>query len=41
MLYIAKIGGYLKILNDDKVKDFVVISFSEYLYLWEKNDILN
>ena len=30
MLYIPKIGDYLKILTDDNVKDFVVINFSEY-----------
>ena len=31
MLYIPKIGDYLKILTDDEVKDFVAINFSEYL----------
>ena len=31
MLYIPKIGDYLKILTDDKVKDFVAINFSGYL----------
>ena len=30
MLYIPKIGDYLKILNDDEVKYFVAIHFSEY-----------
>ena len=30
MLYIPKIGDYLKILTDDEVKDFVAINFSEY-----------
>ena len=30
MLYIPKINDYLKILTDEKVKDFVVINFSEY-----------
>ena len=30
MLYIPKIGVYSKILNDDKVKGFVVINFGEY-----------
>ena len=30
MLYIPKIGDYLKILSVDKVKDFVAINFSEY-----------
>ena len=30
MLYVSKIGDYLKILTDDEVKDFVVINFGEY-----------
>ena len=30
MLYIPNIGDYLKILTDYEVKDFVVITFSEY-----------
>ena len=30
MLYIPKIGDYLKIMTDDEVKDFVVINFGEY-----------
>ena len=30
MLYIPKIDNYLKVLNDDEVKDFVAINFSEY-----------
>ena len=30
MLYNPKIGDYLKILTDDKVKDFVVIYFGGY-----------
>ena len=30
MLYIPKIRDYLKILTDDKVKDFVAINFGEY-----------
>ena len=30
MLYISKIDDYLKILTDEKVKDFVAINFSEY-----------
>ena len=30
MLYIPKIGGYLKILTDEEVKDFVAINFSDY-----------
>ena len=30
MLYIPKIGDYLKILTHEEVEDFVTISFSEY-----------
>ena len=30
ILYIPKIGDYLKISTDDEVKDFVAINFSEY-----------
>ena len=30
MFYIPKIYDYLKILTDEKVKDFVAINFSEY-----------
>ena len=30
MLYIPKIYGYLKILTDDEVKDFVYKNFGEY-----------
>ena len=30
MLYILKIGDYLKILTDDEVKDLVAMNFSEY-----------
>ena len=30
MLYIPKIGDYLKILTGDEVKSFVVIIFGEY-----------
>ena len=30
MLYIPKIDNYLKILTDEEVKDFAVISFNEY-----------
>ena len=30
MLHIPKIDNYLKILTDEEVKDFVVISFNEY-----------
>ena len=29
MLYISKIGDYLKILTYDEVKDFMVINFEE------------
>ena len=30
MLYISKIDDYLEILTDEKVKDFVIVNFSEY-----------
>ena len=30
ILYIPKIDDNLKILNDEEVKDFVAINFSEY-----------
>ena len=30
MLFIPKINNYLKMLTDEKVKDFVAINFSEY-----------
>ena len=30
MLYIPKIGDYLKILTDEEVKDFLAINFSAY-----------
>ena len=30
MLFILKIDGYLKILTDEEVKDFVAIDFSKY-----------
>ena len=30
MLYLPKIDGYLKILTDEEVKDFLAINFSEY-----------
>ena len=30
MLYIRKIGDYLKILADDEVRHFVVINLGEY-----------
>ena len=29
MLYIPKIGDYLKILSDEEVEDFVAINFSK------------
>ena len=31
MLYLPKIDDYLEILTYEKVKDFVVINFSEYI----------
>ena len=48
MLYIPKIYDYLKIMTDDKLKNFVVVNFEEYfksmkekLYskLWEKQNV--
>ena len=30
MLYIRNIGEYLKLLTDDKLKEFAVINFGEY-----------
>ena len=30
MLYILKIDNYLEIFTDEKMKDFVVVNFSEY-----------
>ena len=30
MLFIKNISGYLKLLNNDKAKKFVVINFGEY-----------
>ena len=30
MLYIPKIGGYLKVMTDNEVEDFVVINFNKY-----------
>ena len=37
MLYIKKIGDYLKILTDHEIKDFVVIKFGEcFKYMREK-----
>ena len=48
MLYIPKIYDYLKIMTDEKLKNFVVVNFEEYfksmkekLYskLWEKQNV--
>ena len=41
MLYIPKICGYLKILSDEEVKNFAVVSISEYFKSKKKNCILN
>ena len=30
MLYVSKIGDYLKIWTNEEVKDFIAINFSEY-----------
>ena len=30
MLYIPKSGGYLKVMTDNEVEDFVVINFNKY-----------
>ena len=30
ILYIPKIGGYLKVMTDNEVEDFVVINFDKY-----------
>ena len=30
MFFIPKIGDYVKILTEEKVKDFVAINFSKY-----------
>ena len=30
MLFITKINGYVKLLTDEKVKNFVATNFSEY-----------
>ena len=40
MLHIPRIDGYLEILTDEKVKDFVAINFREYLKSIEKSKIL-
>ena len=40
MFFIPKIGDYVKILTEEKVKDFVAIHFSEYFKSTEKNKIL-
>ena len=39
MLCIPKIGNYLKILTDDKVKDFVVMNFGKYFKSWQEKNI--
>ena len=40
MFYIPKVDGYLKILTDEEVKDFVAINLVNILSLQEKNKIL-
>ena len=40
MLYFLKIDGYLEILTDEEVKDFVAINFSEYFKSIEKEQNL-
>ena len=37
MLYIPKIGDYLKTLADDEVKDFVVKNFDQYFKSRKEN----
>ena len=37
MLYIPKIDDYLKILPEDKVKDFIVINFGQYFKSTKQN----
>lgn len=39
MLHIQKIDGYLKILTEAEVKDFVVINFGYILNLRQKGSI--
>ena len=41
MSYIPKIDEYLKILNDEEVKDVVAIHLVNILNLQKKNCILN
>ena len=40
MLYIPKINGYLEILTNEEVKDFVAINFSEYFKSIEEEKLL-
>ena len=40
MLYIPKIDGYLELLTDEEVKDFVARNFSEYFKSKEKKKVL-
>ena len=39
MLYIPKVDDYLKILTDEKVKDFAAINFSEYFESREEQNL--
>ena len=41
MLHILKTHDYLRILNDNEVKDFVVTNFGEYFKSTKKNCVLN
>ena len=41
MFYIPKIGGYLNILTNNEVKDFVAINFGEYLKSMRKKIVWN
>ena len=40
MLYIPKLDGYLEILTDEEVKDFVAINFSKYFKSIREKQIL-
>ena len=40
MLYIPKLDGYLEILTDEEIKDFVAINFSEYFKSIKEKQIL-
>ena len=40
MLYIPKINGYLEILTNEEVKDFVAINFSEFFKSIEEEKLL-